>query len=84
MTEQGYNTDVTVQGLTYHVQTEDWGMNHRFVVTRVFRSGAVLKTYKTSYLDLLQKGPASDRQAIRLAMQEQHQAILDLLVAGQL
>ena len=82
--EKGFNSDVQFLGIKYHVQTEDWGAANPYLVSRVFRDGAVLKSVKTSYAEVLPKGPASGVQAIRLAMRVQHQQILDLLVSGQL
>jgi len=80
----GYNSDVSIAGVDYHVQTEDWGKQNPYLVSRVFRQGAVVKSIKTSYLEVLPKGPASEPTAIRFAMRLQHDQILDLLVSGQL
>lgn len=82
--QKGFNSDIRINGLTYHVQTEDWGLANPFLVSQVFYNGAVVKSVKTAYTDVLPKGPASESRAIHLAMQFQHQKILDLLVSGQL
>lgn len=82
--QKGYNSDISVNGIGFHIQTEDWGSNNPYLVSRVFRNGAVVKSIKTAYGEVLPKGPASDPSAIRLAMRIQHQQILDLLVSGQL
>lgn len=82
--EKGFNSDVSLSGSVYHVQTEDWGVHNPYLVSRVFHNGAVVKSLKTSYSDVLPKGPNSEAKSIRLAMQIQHQKILDLLVSGQL
>lgn len=82
--EKGFNSDVQLYGKAYHVQTEDWGRQNPFLVSRVFHEGAVVRSIKTSYGEVLSRGPASDARAIKLAMQIQHQRILDLLLAGQL
>jgi hypothetical protein len=81
--EKGFNSDVQVSGIKYHVQTEDWGVANPYLVSRVFREGAVLKSIKTAYSEVLPKGQKSGVQAIRLAMRVQHQQILDLLVGGR-
>jgi hypothetical protein len=81
--EKGFNSDIEVNGISYHVQTEDWGRENPFIVTRIFRGGAVLKSIKTSYQDAWKKSHRSDSHAIRLAMQVQHQEILDQLLAGE-
>lgn len=82
--EKGYNSDVLIGGLSYHIQTEDWGYSNPFFVSRVFCNGAVVKSVKTSYASVLPEGPSSDRQAIRYALRFQHEQILDLLISGQL
>jgi hypothetical protein len=82
--EKGYNSDVRWSGGEYHVQTEDWGQTNPFLVSRVFHNGAVVKSIKTAYAEVLPRGPQADVKAIRLAMKIQHQQILDLLLSGQL
>ncbi len=82
--EKGYNSDIVLRGISYHVQTEDWGRANPYLVSRVFRDGAVVKSIKNSYQEILPNGPRSDSHSIRLAMRVQHEQILDLLTAGQL
>lgn len=72
-----------MHGLSYHIQTEDWGRNNPYFVTQVFCNGAVLKSWKTSYWHVLPKGTVSEPQAIRLALRQQHQQILDRILSGQ-
>lgn len=81
--EKGFNSDIFANGVTYHVQTEDWGSENPYIVTRIFKSGAVLKSVKTAYEEIWKRSHRSDQHAIRLAMQLQHQEILDQLVAGK-
>jgi hypothetical protein len=81
--EKGYNSDITIQGSQYHVQTEDWGLANPYLVSRIYRNGAVVKSVKRSYEEVICQGPVGDRQAIRLALQDQHYKILDLLLSGQ-
>jgi hypothetical protein len=86
--EKGFNSDVVFKGMNFHVQTEDWGQENPYLVSRVYQNGAVIKSIKTPYAEVL--GPSrftrvsADSQAIRLALREQHQRILDLLLSGQL
>lgn len=82
--EKGFNSDVAFLGSQYHVQTEDWGYNNPYLVSRVFKNGAVVKSVKTAYAEILPNGPAAESKAIRLAMKIQHQQILDLLLSGKL
>lgn len=46
---EGQNTDVEFKGKIFHVQTEDWGKEKPFLVTRVFYGGKVLGSIKTNY-----------------------------------
>ena len=82
--EKGFNSDVVVSGVTYHIQTEDWGRENPFLVSRVFSNGAVVKSVKTAYSKILPQGPNADAKSIRFALRCQHEQILDLLVSGQL
>ncbi len=86
--EKGFNSDVVFKGMNFHVQTEDWGQQNPFIVSRVYQSGAVIKSIKTSYSEVLGPSrfvrPDALSPAIRLALREQHQKILDLLLSGQL
>lgn len=70
--------------MTYHVQTEDWGNHNPYFVSQIFRSGAVIKSIKIHYTKVLPNGMNSDSRAVRVALETQHQSILDLLVSGQL
>jgi hypothetical protein len=82
--EKGFNSDVAWLGTEYHVQTEDWGATNPYLVSRVFHNGAVAKSIKTSYAEVLPEGRTNEPKTIRLAMKIQHQEILDLLVSGKL
>jgi len=86
--EKGFNSDIVYRGMDFHVQSEDWGMDNPFLVSRIYQNGAVIKSIKTSYTEVLGAGPTNrfriDTQAIRLALRDQHQKILDLLLSGHL
>lgn len=82
--EKGFNTDIHFMGTMFHVQTEDWGLDKPFLVTRVFKNGAVIKTIKRSYDQAIEARPSGLSQSLRLAMREQHEEILDLINSGQI
>ena len=82
--EKGFNSDVAWLGGQYHVQTEDWGETNPYLVSRVFQNGAVIKSVKTAYADILDHPAKIQPTAIRLAMKIQHKQILDLLLSGKL
>lgn len=81
---KGFNSDIMVKGQTFHVQTEDWGVKNPFIVSRVFKGGAVYKTVKTNYQDCTDIGPVPNFQSVTNAVKSQHNQIIDLLMSGQL
>lgn len=81
--EAGLNSDIQVGSKHYHVQTEDWGWDNPFIVTKIFCQGAVLRSYKIPYQDIF-KNPFAGRESIRQALENQHQQILDRLLSSQL
>ena len=81
--QKGYNSDISVRGKNYHIQTEDWGTANPFIVSRVFANGAVLKTIKTPYTEALRFGPVNNEdESIRQALRRQHQQVMDDLMSG--
>lgn len=81
---KGFNSDLNIGSSNVHIQTEDWGKKNPFIVTRVFRNGAVVETLKTPYQEILPFGPISDEVSIERAMKVQHQKILDSLLSGKI
>ena len=77
----GINADIKFQGKTYHVQTEDGGVENPVVVTTLFEGGAILASRKTSYADRLKTDNLSEK--IRELVKEQHKAVVDDLMAGK-
>lgn len=86
--EKGFNSDIVFRGLNFHVQTEDWGAENPYLVSRVYQDGAVIKSVKTPYSEVLGFGrihrKSVDSHTIRAALRDQHEKILDLLLSGQL
>ncbi|MBX3039848.1 MAG: hypothetical protein KF789_03940 [Bdellovibrionaceae bacterium] len=81
---KGYNSDLTVRGRSYHIQTEDWGDANPFLVSRIFQNGAVLKTLKVPYSEALKESSVRTHEALKLALQKQHGEIMDALLEGRL
>ena len=69
---QGLNTDFYLDGKHYHLQTEDWGAEKPFLVTRLYCQGAVLKTLKRSYVDIFGTTRISS-DVVRVALKHQHE-----------
>jgi len=77
----GLNTDIDYSGKTYHVQTEDKGLQNPMILTILFHSGAILTTRKTSYADILK---AENLPAIlKELMNDQHKKMIRDLLAGR-
>ncbi len=77
----GLNQNVEVEGLTYHVQTEDVE-DRQELVSQVFRSGQVLHTIRTPYKDW-DMGKDPDRHLMHKA-QRQHALLVAATERGRL
>lgn len=82
--QKGFNSDVTVRGQKFHIQTEDWGLKNPYLVSRIFCNGAVLKTIKTPYGSVLKTESIREEEAIKTALRRQHSDIIDVLMAGKM
>jgi hypothetical protein len=81
--QKGFNSDISYRGSTFHVQTEDWGFERACLVTQIFHAGAVIKTIRVPYTKVLQAQHLNSI-AIKVAIEAQHQSVIDLLLSGQL
>ncbi|MFZ3229866.1 MAG: hypothetical protein WA160_06655 [Pseudobdellovibrio sp.] len=66
----GENSDLFIQGQKIHIQTEDWGMKEKVMVSRVFQNGSVMKTFKLPYEKIPQAQLESQR---KMAIAKLHQ-----------
>lgn len=82
--QKGFNSDILYKGCTYHIQTEDWGLQNPFLVSQIFCNGAVIKNIKIPYTKVLPNSVSPNEKSVRLALETQHESVLDLLVSGQL
>jgi len=79
----GHNSNVTVGGTNYHVQTEDRGTSHAVIDTMVYQGGRVLHRRANSYADLLPLD-AHREQVLKDRVSTQHFAVLEELRSGSL
>ena len=77
----GYNTDVTHQGVTFHVQTEDKGLNTHYIESIIYKSGKALTSRKSSYISFL--GSPALKEKIKQLLEEQHNTILKEISEGK-
>ena len=79
----GHNTNVTVTGTVYHVQTEDRGVAHALIDTTVYFRGHVMHRRTNNYFDLLPLD--ADREgALKKRLDEQHKTVLEEIRTGVL
>ena len=78
----GYNTDVEHGGVTYHVQTEDKGLNTPIILSLVYSGGAILASKRSPYEDLIAAG--FDQNALIERLQRQHKLICAAITAGRI
>ena len=78
----GFNTNVTLAGRTYHVQTEDRGAAHSKIDTSVYFKGRVLHRHSESYPPLTD-APGNE-EAVRARVELQHRRIIEELRKGTL
>ena len=78
----GFNTDIEFNGVTYHVQTEDKGLDSPLILSLVYESGTILASKRTSYKDLLDEG--FDKSVLTVRLQRQHKLICAAIKAGRI
>ncbi len=78
----GFNTDVEYEGVVYHVQTEDKGLQTPFILSLVYTGGAILASKRSPYDDLIAGGLDEDVLAKRIS--RQHKLICAAVHAGRI
>ena len=70
----GENSDLFIKGQKLHIQTEDWGTKDQGLVSRIFKNGAVIKTYRLPYEKIADYQKPDSR---RKALIQFHQWVID-------
>ena len=78
----GFNTDVEHDGVVYHVQTEDKGIETPLLLSLVYSGGAILASKRSSYHDLIAAG--FDEAVLTERLQRQHRLICAAINAGRI
>jgi hypothetical protein len=78
----GYNTDVEYDGVVYHVQTEDKGLQTPIILSLVYTGGAILASKRSPYDDLIARG--FDEGILAQRLQRQHKLICAAVHAGRI
>ena len=79
----GFNTDVKVGSLVFHVQTEDRGANNPVLDTTIYHKGRVLAKRGTSYRDFM-SSPDFSESELKSMLEQQHKKLLEEVRAGTL
>jgi hypothetical protein len=77
----GFNTDIQHGGVTYHVQTEDKGLETPLILSLVYVGGAIIASKRTPYEDLLATG--FDEKVLTERLNRQHKLICAAIRAGR-
>ncbi|HKR58252.1 MAG TPA: hypothetical protein VJS64_00860 [Pyrinomonadaceae bacterium] len=78
----GFNTDIEHDGVVYHVQTEDKGLETPLILSLVYSGGAILASKRARYEDLIASGFSDEALAERLT--RQHKLICAAIHAGRI
>jgi hypothetical protein len=78
----GFNTDIDFEGVTYHVQTEDKGLDRPMILSLVYDRGTILASKRSPYDDLVSSG--FDEKVLAERLQRQHKLICAALKAGRI
>jgi hypothetical protein len=77
----GFNHNVVYKGETFHVQTEDSGVNNPHIITLLYKGGVILCSKKTSYADILVMDNLDS--VVEELMKAQHKELMRRLKSGE-
>ncbi len=78
----GFNTDIEHDGIVYHVQTEDKGLDSPIILSLVYTGGTILASKRSPYADLIEQGFSDELLAERL--KRQHRLICAAIHSGRI
>ncbi|HEV8431215.1 MAG TPA: hypothetical protein VGQ41_25145 [Pyrinomonadaceae bacterium] len=78
----GFNTDIEHDGVIYHVQTEDKGLDSPIILSLVYAGGTILASKRSPYADLIAEGFSDEALAERL--KRQHRLICAAIHSGRI
>jgi len=79
----GFNTDIEHDGVVYHVQTEDKGLESPLILSLVYVGGAILAAKRSRYEDLIESGDFTE-EVLTKRLKRQHQLICAAINAGRI
>ncbi|HMT07598.1 MAG TPA: hypothetical protein PKA82_06305 [Pyrinomonadaceae bacterium] len=78
----GFNTDISYDGVVYHVQTEDKGLSSKLIVSLVYDRGTILASKRAQYDDLVAAG--FDEKELSERLNRQHKLMCAAVKAGRI
>jgi hypothetical protein len=76
-----FNSNVTHEDVTYHVQTEDMGAKACKVVSNVYQEGAVVFSKETDYSEMTEQEDFGEK--LKALMDGQHRSVFDEFLSAQ-
>lgn len=74
-----FSSNITVDNITYHVQTEDMGMKTSKIISGIYLKGEIVFTKKTDYSHIIKLKNYSDKLAS--LMERQHKSVINQFIA---
>lgn len=71
----GFNINITLDGKTYHVQTEDGGKKNPLITTHIYHKGQIVYSGKTECSDITDE--ADFESKLKNLMDEQHRSVIN-------
>lgn len=78
----GFNTDITFEGVTYHVQTEDKGLDNPLIISLVYLGGKVIASKRSKYGDII--ADKFDEEVLAERLKRQHRLICAAIQVGRI
>lgn len=79
----GFNSDVPVGDVVFHVQTENYGEPQYAIVTLVYHRGRILHRRNSSYSDLT-AAPGFSEESVSGRVEDQHRSVIEEIRNGEI
>lgn len=77
---QEFSSNLNVDGVTYHVQTEDMGTKTCKIISRVYQKGEVVMSRKSDYSHIVELKDRGEK--LKTLMGSHHKATIDIFTKG--
>ena len=76
-----FSSNITIDNVTYHVQTEDMGPKSGKIITNIYLKGAIVSSKKADYTHLTRLKDVGAK--VKTLMEKHHRSVIDAFVAEQ-